>query len=141
MWWSGKQFFLWKESKNPFISLCRSLKTSGNKKIQKCLILTSVKIWETIFFEKIQKSLNSIVWKFEKFRKYKNPKILDLHKYENPWNKFFFEKIQKSLNPIVLKLENFTKKIQKSLIITSMKIWERNSFLKKSKNPWFCKML
>ena len=103
MWWSGKQFFFWKKSKNPLISLCRSLKISGNKKIQKSLILTSVKIQETIFFGK-------------------NPKILEFHFVEvwkvqeieiskNPWSsliwksgkKSFFEKIQKSLNSIVWK--------------------------------------
>ena len=142
MWWSGKQFFFWKKSKNPLISLCRSLKISGNKKIQKSLILTSVKIQETIFFGK-------------------NPKILEFHCVEvwkvqeieiskNPWSsliwksgkKIFFWKNPKILEFLCVKVRKFQKikKIQKSFF-TSLKIWERNSFLKKSKNPWFCKML
>ena len=121
------------------------------------MILTSVKIWETIFFEKIKKSLNSIVWKFEKFRKNKkNPKIPELHGYECPDFFFFlnpkilefncvkvrkFQEIKK--NPKILDLhksENLEKKIpfekiQKSLNSSCVKVWKFQK-IKKSKNPW-----
>ena len=78
-----------------------------------------MKIRKTIFFEKIQKSLNSIVWKFEKFKK--------IEKSKNPWSSHVWKSgkqifWKKSKNPKILEFHCMkVKKFQE---------------IKKSKNPW-----
>ena len=66
--------------KNPKIlkfQLCESLKISENKKNPKILDLHKCENLGKIFcFEKIQKSFNSIVWKFENLIKRKKSKNL-----------------------------------------------------------------
>ena len=108
-----RKFFFWS---NPKIHEFHCVKDRKFKEIKKSKNPSSsrVKIWErNSFLKKSKNPLIPLCGSLKIWENKRNPKILDLNKCDDLGNNFFF------------------KKIQKSFIFKSVKIWKRKLFLKK----------